>query len=52
MPWSHPSASVLQTNLFVGEQRQLRFAKAIEAVDKINRQPGYSHENKQLCHQP
>ncbi|MCB0582310.1 MAG: DUF4113 domain-containing protein, partial [Phaeodactylibacter sp.] len=33
-------AAVLQTNLFVGEQRQLRFAKAIEAMDKINRQHG------------
>lgn len=33
-------ATVLQTNLFVGEQRQLRFAKAIEAMDKLNRQFG------------
>ena len=33
-------AALLQTNLFVGEQRQLRFAKAIEAMDKINRQHG------------
>lgn len=33
-------ATVLQTNLFVGEQRQLRFAKAIEAMDQLNRQYG------------
>ncbi len=33
-------AAVLQTNLFVGEQRQMRFAKAIEAMDRLNRQYG------------
>ncbi|MCB0567468.1 MAG: Y-family DNA polymerase [Lewinellaceae bacterium] len=32
--------AVLQTNLFVGEQQQLRYAKAIEAMDRVNRQYG------------